>query len=88
MLRIYEVVDKHSSGALHRECTPTSDTYGAVRTPPHLFQVELLHAILIRGDGRALNAHLVFEDSIRRVNRNLVVRLGTSNGLSTFPHSR
>lgn len=50
-------------------------TDGAVRTSPHLLKLELLHARLVGGDRRALDADLVLEDGLCRINRDLVVRL-------------
>ncbi len=50
-------------------------TNGAVRAPPHLLELELLHARLVGGNGRALDADLVLEDGLCRINRDLVVRL-------------
>jgi hypothetical protein len=40
-----------------------------------LLQLELLHALLVWGDGRALDADRVFLDSCRSIKRNLVIRL-------------
>ena len=42
---------------------------------PHLFQLEFLYAILIRGDCSAFDAYLMFQHGIRAVNCDLVVCL-------------
>ena len=59
--------------AEHRSADDVTER--AVRAAPHLFEVELLHTLLIRRDGRALNAHAVLLDGLRRVNCDLVVGL-------------
>ena len=50
-------------------------TYSSVWAPPHFLQVELLHAFLIGGDGRALDTDMVLQDGIGCVDGNLVVGL-------------
>src|SRR3546814_3928613 len=47
----------------------------AVRRLPHLLQAEFLDPLLVRRDGRALDADAVLLDGIRGVDRDLVVRL-------------
>ncbi len=47
----------------------------AVRALPHLLELELDHARLVRRDRRALDADLVLEDRLRRCDRHLVVGL-------------
>jgi hypothetical protein len=39
---------------------------------PHLLELELLHALLIRGDGCALDANTVLQDGVSSVNGNLL----------------
>ena len=48
---------------------------GAVGRFPHLLQAELGHAVLIRGDGGALDAHVVLLDGLRGVDGDFVVGL-------------
>ena len=48
---------------------------GAVGAFPHLLQVELLHAILVRSDGRAFDAYAILTDGMGGIDRHLVVRL-------------
>jgi hypothetical protein len=52
-------------------------TYGAIGRTPHLLQLELFHAILIRCDGRALDADVVLENCLGRIDRYLIISLGT-----------
>ena len=47
----------------------------AVGTAPHLLQAELLHALLVRRDGRTLDADAVLLDRFGGVDRDLIVRL-------------
>jgi hypothetical protein len=51
------------------------ETHCAIRALPHLLEVELLHAGLVRRDRRTLNADLVLDDRLCGVNRHLVVCL-------------
>lgn len=46
---------------------------GAVGRSPHLLELELLHAFLIRSDGGTLDAHVVFLHRSGRVHGHLVV---------------
>ena len=46
-----------------------------VRALPHLLQLELLHARLVRRDRRALDPHFVLQDCLGRVDGHLVVCL-------------
>lgn len=48
-------------------------TDGAVGRPPHLLEVELLHAFLVRRDGGTLDAHAVFLHRFGRLHGDLVV---------------
>jgi hypothetical protein len=48
---------------------------GPIGGPPHLLELELLHALLVRRDGGAFDAHVVLLDGVGRVHRHLVVRL-------------
>mmetsp|Transcript_97975 Transcript_97975/g.299469 ORF Transcript_97975/g.299469 Transcript_97975/m.299469 type:complete len:309 (-) Transcript_97975:566-1492(-) len=51
---------------------------GAQQRPaarPHLLQIELQHARLVRGDGGALDAHVVQPDRLGSVERDVVLRL-------------
>src|SRR6266850_2459494 len=50
-------------------------TYGAIGRTPHLLQLELLHACLVRRDGRALDADVVLKDRLGRLDRYLVIGL-------------
>lgn len=50
-------------------------TYGSVGRAPHLFEVELLDAGLIRSNGSALDTNTVFENGIGGVYSDLVVGL-------------
>ena len=50
-------------------------TYGAIRRTPHLLLLELLHARLVRRDGRTLDADVVLEDRLGRLDHHLVVGL-------------
>lgn len=43
-----------------------------IRRLPHLFQVELLHTLLVRGDRGALDADVVLLDRVRTVDRHLI----------------
>lgn len=56
----------------HRASQDVTD--GAVGRPPHLLQLELLHALLVRRDGGALDAHIVALHGLRSLHRHLVVR--------------
>lgn len=46
---------------------------GPVGRAPHLLQLELLHALLVRRDGGTLDAHVVAPDRLRCLDRHLVV---------------
>ena len=46
---------------------------GAVGALPHLLELELLNAVLVGGDGGALNADLVLLDGVGRLHSDLVV---------------
>lgn len=46
---------------------------GSVRALPHLFQIKLLNASLIRRNGGTLDAYFVFLDCLSSINRDLVV---------------
>lgn len=50
-------------------------TNGPVWTLPHLLELELLDAGLVRGDCGTLDADLVFQDSVSGIDGNLVVGL-------------
>lgn len=52
------------------------ETYSTVRTSPHLLQLELLHARLVRCDGRAFDADRVLLDGLGRIDSDLIVCLG------------
>lgn len=56
-------------------------TYRAVRTPPHLLQLELFHSRLIGSDSRTLDADIVLLDGLGGVHGDLVV--GGISGLET-----
>ena len=51
------------------------DTYRAIGALPHLLELELLDTRLVRGDGRALDADLVLNDSVGSINSDFVVCL-------------
>ncbi len=64
----------HENGlAEHRAVQNGSDS--AVRRLPHLFQLVLLHALSVGGDGRALYRNAVLLCGVRAVDRDLIVRL-------------
>ena len=66
--------------------TRRDETYGAIGRTPHLLQLELLHARLVRRDGRALDADIVLEDRLGRLDRYLVVGLcGQMGGVGHRP---
>lgn len=48
-------------------------TDGPVWRAPHLLQLEFLHALLIRRDGGALDAHVVTLDRLRRFDGHSVI---------------
>jgi hypothetical protein len=50
---------------------------GAVWRQPHLLELELLHSLLVWGDGRAFDTHGVLLDGFGGIERYLVVRLVT-----------
>ena len=52
-----------------------SGTYGAIGRAPHLLQLELFDARLVRRDGRALDADIVLEDRLGRLDRHPVIGL-------------
>ncbi len=52
-----------------------SGTYGAIGRAPHLLQLELFDARLVRRDGRALDADVVLEDRLGRLDRHPVIGL-------------
>lgn len=60
---------------LSEDCAAEDVAYGAVRALPHLLEVELLHACLIRGDCRALDADFVLENGLCRLDGDLVACL-------------
>ena len=45
---------------------------GPVGRPPHLLELELLHAVLVGRDRRALDAHVVLQHRVRRVHGHLI----------------
>lgn len=49
--------------------------HGAVRTLPHLLQLEFLHPGLVWGDSCAFDSDIVLLDGFRRVDRDLVAGL-------------
>jgi len=53
----------------------TSCTYGTVRAPPHLLEMELFHPFFVRRNGCAFDTDLMFEDGICRIYSNLVICL-------------
>lgn len=55
----------------HRAAQDVTD--GAVGRAPHLLELELLHAVLIRRDGGAFDAHVVTAHRLRRLDRHPVV---------------
>ena len=62
---------------------------GAVRALPHLLELELLDARLVRRDGRALDTHTVLLDGLGRLDGNLVARPPISGSVrqrSAFSH--
>nr|GFD53224.1 hypothetical protein [Tanacetum cinerariifolium] len=50
---------------------------GAVGRLPHLLEAKFGHALLVGGDGGALNAHAVLLDGVGRVDGDLVIGLVT-----------
>lgn len=58
--------------AEHRAAQYVSD--GAVGALPHLLQLELLHALLVRRDGGALDTDVVTFDRFRALHRHVVIR--------------
>jgi hypothetical protein len=54
---------------------PRVGTYGAIGRAPHLPQLELFDARLVRRDGRALDADVVLEDRLGRLDRHPVIGL-------------
>ncbi len=48
----------------------TDCTVGAL---PHFLQAKFLYTALVGGDGRALDAHVVFLDGLRRIDGDLVI---------------
>ncbi|MPM76148.1 hypothetical protein SDC9_123144 [bioreactor metagenome] len=61
--------------AEHRSVQNGAD--GAVGALPHLGEVIFLHALGVRGDGCALDAHAVLLDGVRTVSGHLVARFFT-----------
>lgn len=59
----------------HGRVEEDGKTYSSVWTPPHFLQFELLHALLVGGDGCALDTDVVLQDGIGSVDGNLVVGL-------------
>jgi len=59
---------------------PPRCAYGAIGRAPHLLQLEFFHALLVRRDGRALDANIVLENRLGRLDRYLIVSLGTRAG--------
>ena len=47
----------------------------SVRTQPHLLELELLHAVFVRSNCRALDTHTVLLDRLSGINSDLVIRL-------------
>lgn len=45
----------------------------SVRRAPHCLELELLHALLVRSDGGALDANIVAPHSLRCLNSHLVI---------------
>lgn len=58
---------------LTENCTIKNISDGAIRTFPHLLQLELLHSRLIRGNRCTFNSHFTLFDSIGSVDGNLVI---------------
>ena len=55
-------------------------TYGAIGRAPHLLQLEFFHALFVWRDGRALDADIVLEDRLGRLDRYFIIGLGTRAG--------
>lgn len=58
---------------LSKDSTVEDIPDGSVRTLPHLFQIKLLNASLIRRNGGTLDAYFVFLDRLGSINCHLVV---------------
>lgn len=61
----------YDSFAEHGAAQDVAD--GSVGGTPHLLELELLHTLLIRRDGGALNAHVVTPHRLSRLHRHLVI---------------
>jgi len=55
-------------------------TYGAIGRAPHLLQLKFFYACLVRRDGCALDADVVFEDRFGRLDRHSVIGLPNARG--------
>ena len=55
----------------------SGSTYGAIGRSPHLLQLEFFYALLVWRDGRALDADIVLENCLGRLDRYLIIGLGT-----------
>ena len=65
--------DIGANDGLTEDSTIEDVSNGSIGALPHLLQLELLNAILIRGDGGALDSNLVLLDSVGTLNSDLVV---------------
>jgi hypothetical protein len=64
-------------GAGRKASVWIGSTYGAIGRAPHLLQLEFFHALLVWCDGRALDADIVLENRLSRLDRYLIIGLGT-----------
>ena len=71
----YWLRDTIQDNGLTEDSATENVSDSAVRAPPHLLQLELLHTRLIGRDGRALDTHTVLLDGLGRLDGNLVARL-------------
>ena len=69
----YQTRDVGDDDRRAEDCAAQDVSDGAVGRQPHLLEVELLDPGLVRSDGGALDADMVFEDGVRGVDGDLVI---------------
>ena len=69
----HEARDVFNDDWLSKDCATDDVSDGAVGRPPHLLEVELSDASLVRRNRRALNANFAGLDGLRSVNGDLIV---------------